>query len=121
MKLNAIICDSYSYIDRNIEIMTLKCRHDFGKVFYIMIVYRPPSGSYEDFLKDMSDFIDVGNLCNDDLYICEDFYIDFLHRNDAKMKSLVNFLRIFGFKQLINSPTRVTGFSKSCIDFLTDL
>ena len=55
---------------------------------------------------------------NYDLYICGDFNIDYLHRNDIKTKWLIDFLRTFGLKQHITSATRVTGFSKSCIDFI---
>ena len=83
-----------------------------------MIVYRPPSGSHDEFFRMLSDFIDQGHLCDNVLYICGDFNIDFLHRNDVKAKSLVTFLRTFGLKQHISSHTCITGFSKSCIDFI---
>ena len=44
--------------------------------------------------------------------------LTFLHRNDVKTKSLITFLRTHGLTQHINSPTRVTGLSKTCIDFI---
>ena len=35
-----------------------------------------------------------------------------------KLKSLITFHRTFGLTQHITSPTRLTGFSKTCIDLL---
>ena len=118
MKLNIILCIDLSRVDQNFEILTLRCRRDFGKLFHIMIVYRPPSASHDGFLRMLSDFNDQGHLYDNDLYIRGDFNIDFLHRNDVKTKSLVSFLTTFGLKQHISSYTHVTGFLKSCIDFI---
>ena len=118
LKLNASICAKYSHVSRDIEILTLKCKYEFNKIVYFIVIYRPPGGSHEEFFKVLSEYIDSGNLSNNDLYICGDFKIDFLHRNDVKTKSLITFLRTQGLKQHITLPTRVTGFSKSCIDFI---
>ena len=55
---------------------------------------------------------------NNDLWLLGDFNIDFLKRQDNKTKKLHEFLRTNGLKQHITTPTRLTGFGKSCIDFI---
>ena len=118
LSLSITLCPGYSTANRDIEIMTLKCRHVYGKLLHIIVVYRPPYGSHEEFFNILSNFIDSGNLAESELYICGDFNINFLHRNDIKSKSLIYFLRTHGLIQHINSATRISGFSKSCIDFI---
>ena len=118
LNLNGSVCPEYTRACCNIEIMTLKCIHDFGKIMHILTIYRPPRGSCEEFFKILSSFVELGNLLNYDLYICGDFNIDYLHRNDIKTKMFINFLRTFGLRQHITSATRVTAFSKTCVDFI---
>ena len=118
LKLNVSINSEYSHICGDIEILTLNCVYLFGKLFHIMVVYRPPTGSYLQLFEKLTDYIESGLLTNNDLYICGDFNIDYLRRNDAKTKALISFLRTFGLKQHIQAATRLTGFSKTCIDFI---
>ena len=63
-------------MSRDIEILTLKCRYEFNKIVYVLVVYRPPDGSLDEFFKVLSNYIDGGNLSNSELYICGDFNID---------------------------------------------
>ena len=88
LNLNTSICPEYTRVCCNIEIMTLKCIHDFGKIMHILTIYRPPRGSCDEFFNILSSFVELGNLLNYDLYICGDFKIDYLHRNDIKTKML---------------------------------
>ena len=83
-----------------------------------MVVYRPPSGSCQEFLDKLTSFIEQGLLTNSELYICGDFNIDFLQRNNPKTKSLITFLRSHGLEQHIKTATRLTGFSRTCIDYI---
>ena len=118
LKLNASVQPDYSHICNSIEILTLKCVYVFGKIIHILAVYRPPTGSYLEFFEILADYIESGLLISHDVYICGDFNIDYLHRDDPKTKALISFLRTFGLKQHIQVATRLTGFSKSCIDFI---
>ena len=47
-----------------------------------------------------------------------DFNIYFLKRHDIKTKKRFECLWLNGLKQHISVPTRLTGFGKSCIDFI---
>ena len=118
LKINVSVVPTLSHCDTNIEILTLKCVYLFGKIFHIVVVYRPPNGSYSEFFAVLSNHLDTGLLTDHDLYICGDLNIDYLQRNDIKTKSMISFLRTYGLKQYIQNPTRLTGFSKSCIDYI---
>ena len=118
LKIITNVVPSCSQISEHIEVLTLKCICAFGKIIYIMIVYRPPNGSYQEFLDKLTMFIENGLLNNSELYICGDFNIDFLQWNSPKTKSLITFLRSHGLKQHIKAATRLTGFSRTCIDYI---
>ena len=107
LKLHVTVVGALTHIGSEIETLTLKCVYLFGKVFHIMVVYRPPSGSYKNFFLELSNYIEAGLLTDKELYICGDFNIDYLHRNDPKTKALINFLRSYGLKQHIETPTRL--------------
>ena len=117
LKLKVNIISNFTHISTDLGIMTLKCAYLNGKSFHIVAVYRPPNGSYLEFFDHLTDHIG-SFLNNKDLYICGDFNIDYLHRNNPKTKALISFLYTFGLKQHIKDATRLTGFSKSCIDFI---
>ena len=102
----------------DIELLTLRCVHSYGKVFHVMSLYRPPDGSVDLFFEILSTFLDDHQLMQKDLWIIGDFNIDFLKRTDTKTKKLIEFLRINNLKQVINGSTRLTGFSRSCIDLI---
>ena len=102
----------------DIEVMTLRCRHTYGKVIHLMSVYRPPDGSVDIFFEILTGFIDNGLLNTKESWITGDYNIDFLKRSDIKTKKLFEFLRINSLKQFISVPTRLTGFNRSCIDLI---
>ena len=118
LKLNVFPQPEFSIVNSDIEILTLKCRYPFGKLIYVIVIYRPPKGCCNEFFETLSRYIETGNLSSKELYICGDFNIDFLQRNDIKTKSLITFLRTHGLKQHITTPTRITGFTKTCIDLI---
>ena len=83
-----------------------------------MSIYRPPDGSIENFFNHLNKIFDENTIGNNELWIMGDSNIDFLKRQDVKTKKLFEFLRLNGLKQHIIVPTRLTGFGKSCIDFI---
>ena len=57
-------------------------------------------------------------LTEHELWLIGDFNINFLKRSDSSTKKAIDFARIYGLKQLINSVTHLTGFGGSCIDLV---
>ena len=98
----------------DIELLTLRCVYSYGKITHVMSLYRPPEGSIDAFFEILSGITE--QLPEKELWILGDFNIDFLKRTDPKTKKLIEFLRINSLRQHINGPTRLTGFSRSCID-----
>ena len=102
----------------DIELLTLRCVYSYGKTLHIMTVYRPPDGSVDMFFETLTNFITVNSLEQKELWIIGDYNIDFLKRSDSKTKKLFDFLRMTGLRQHISTPTRLTGFSRTCIDLI---
>ena len=118
LKINVNTVPIHSHISVNIEILTLKCVYIFGKTIHIMIVYRPPNRSCQELFNTLTSYIEDGVLTESDLYICGDFNIDYLQRSNPKTKTLITFLRSPGLKQHIQTATRLTGYFRTCIEFI---
>ena len=107
-----------TYTTCDIELMTLRCTYNYGKKFNMLSIYRPPNGSIEQFFQILSDVIIENSLLDTELWLLGDLNIDFLKRDDPNTRKLFDFLRLTGLKQHILKPTRITGFTKSCIDHI---
>ena len=116
--LDCRIMSDLTFTNSDIELLTLQCVHTFGKKVYIMTLYRPPDGSIKNFFEILNKLLDDNPLLNSEFWLMGDFNIDFLKRQDMKTKTLHEFLRVNGLRQHITLPTRLSGFGKSCIDFI---
>ena len=90
-----------------------------SKSFLLCIIYRPPSGSlYVDnnFSAKFKDVISLATSENKKTIVSGDLNCDFLKKSDCD--NIKETLRINGFKQVINEPTRVTRASRTLIDII---
>ena len=118
MNLDCQMIPPLTITNHDIEVMTLRCIYNYGKKINILTIYRPPNGSIERFFTTLSNIVLDNSLLETELWLLGDLNIDFLKRDDAKTKKLFDFLRLTGLTQHISKPTRLTGFSKSCIDHI---
>ena len=118
LNVDCQIMKDLTFTTNDIELLCLKCVHSFGKKFYVMSLYRPPDGSLENFIDILNNILDNSPFGNTELWLMGDLNIDFLKRHDNKTKKLYDFLRLNGLKQYITTATRLTGFGRSCIDFI---
>ena len=83
------------------------------KPIIIGTVYRPPDQT--NFLYHFESVL--GNIRSDaEMIMLGDFNINFKDKNNGLLKKYSEVLNMFGLKQLINSPTRVTRKSSTIID-----
>ena len=76
-------------------------------------MYRPPDQT--NFLYHFESVL--GNIRSDaEMIMLGDFNINFKDKNNGLLKKYAEVLNMFGLKQLINSPTRVTRKSSTIID-----
>ena len=118
LNLDCHLLHQLSQTNDDIEVMTLRCVYGYGKKIYVLSVYRPPAGSIENFITVLTNIVIDQSLVESELWILGDLNIDFLKRDDPKTKKLIDFLRLTGLTQHILKPTRLTVFSKSCIDHI---
>jgi Reverse transcriptase (RNA-dependent DNA polymerase) len=87
-----------------------------GRSIILITIYRPPKGSMDIFLGNLSLLLDK-ILINKkvQLFICGDYNIDISCKN-PKRKQLREFAKEYGLTITINTPTRVTEKSSSIID-----
>ena len=58
------------------------------------------------------------DLHEHELWILDDFNINYLKRSELSTKMAINFAKIYGLRRLINSATHLIGFGGTCIDLI---
>jgi len=88
-----------------------------NKTVSILAIYRPPSYAVDSFLERLESYLD-SNLTSQINFIVGDINIDLLGTDRETVNLYRNILGYRGFVSLINSPTRVSQESETCIDHI---
>lgn len=110
---------NFSYVTKNLSTadivqLNLSLRSD---VFCIICVYRFNFCSINDFIAEFSSYLNGTQTKN--AFILGDFNIDILKFSvNDQVKNYLTMMSNFGLKSLINTPTRVTSSTSSCIDHI---
>ena len=92
---------------------------DYKPNFVVGIIYRHPDHKYEKFCECLCDTLNTLNKTKTDYIIVGDININTLKYNIAQnVTDYVNALHSVGCNVCIDSPTRVTSDSSSCIDHI---
>ena len=84
LNLDCQIMKDLTFTTNDIEMFTLKCVYNYGMKIYVMSLYQPPrpDGAIDNFFNILNDLLEQHSLTNNDLWIMDDFNIDFLKRQD---------------------------------------
>ena len=94
------------------------CKPNFKRQI-ICVVYRPPSGSIQNFVEELSNNIDkLEGSIGFELTIMGDFNINYKTTTSSDYKALKELEHTYQLKQFITKPTRVTNKVKSTIDLI---
>ena len=103
-QFSSCLVDEYSYANNNVEICIVKvansCQH-----LYICGVYRPHSGSIENFSLEIETVLNCNLLSNSPCIISGDFNINLL-REGGDVDGFVDMMRSHHFLQVILDATR---------------
>ncbi len=79
-------------------------------VLRLIIIYRPPSSSNSDFIKDFATLLDSVVLVKERLVLLVDFnfWVDF-HSVNPAARAFITPTESFGLTQLVNEPTHIGG------------
>ena len=88
-----------------------------GQKFFVVVVYRPPSGSTEEFLELLEKQLDELADDNKPLFVCGDFNLDLTRVSaNPKIREFLNVMSCYGVFPVVNICTRVTANSESLLD-----
>ena len=89
--------------------------HFSGITFYILCIYRPPSGNFSYFLSSLKSVLNhlFSNLNN--VIICGDININYLEITNNKLH-LDSLLASYNLYSVIDFPTRISSCSSTAID-----
>ena len=109
---------SFNQVTNDFEILGVTIKHPYIKPFNILGIYRPPNGKQQVFIKHLDDHLH--DLVNErhETYLLGDINIDYSSNQIKRKLKLGTFESKFNLTQLINSPTRNTGTTKTLIDWI---
>lgn len=83
----------------------------FGNPIIVHALYRSPSTCINQFNQNLQDYLDTQAMddhkCN---FIVGDINIDILDENDNKVSDYLTVMAEYGYKSLINAPTRLETY-----------
>ena len=88
----------------HIELLVVKLSPPVHKTRFLLVVYRPPTGDVDTFFQVLEDRLLSDELKEHELWIIGDFNINYQKRCDPSTRKAIDFARIYGLRQLINSP-----------------
>ena len=102
----------------NVEAIWLEIRPDYSSSFLLCIMYRPPESSKhlsKDFNVHLHEMLGKASEISQEIFLLGDLNVNFLKQDNKDLKSILN---IFGYKQMIQKPTRIAEASETLIDVI---
>ena len=100
----------------NIEIIWIKILNPNHRDYIIGITYRPPQGSPKEFSNHIEYSLNhIDHIDKFDLFILGDMNINYSDLRSPSRKHLKRLENIFGLKQLIKEPTRISPTTNSTL------
>lgn len=85
-------------------------------VYVVCVVYKPPQTNVSSFVNKMDALLELASEGDSSVVVAGDFNIDMLSTDDVNKQQFINLLHSYNLIFTINTPTRVTRFSETCID-----
>ena len=104
--------------NENIEAIWLEVRPSHSNSFLLCMMYRPPESSKylsKDFNTHLHEMLAKASEKSQETILLGDLNVDFLKHDNKDLKSILN---IFGYKQMIQKPTRIAEASETLIDVI---
>lgn len=119
---NKFTINSSKYSDLNVSDNDLECliielKLPFTKPIIIIQCYKPPAGDSKVAIGKLQNIIDSINIPGEK-FILGDFNINYAGKDTNLLNCLKSFENINNFKQLIQTPTRITRKTSTIIDHL---
>ena len=112
---NAESYATYNVSKKHIECLWVEIIRKHAKNIIIGIVYRPPDGNVKMFCEELTNQVNnIIDVKTTDIFVMGDFNINFNDKNDADVRSLLQFQELTNLKQLIVKNTRLSN----CIDLI---
>lgn len=95
-----------------IEACAIEC---VGLDVIVVCIYRRPKGDTELFFEKLDALLNLNAIKNYKIIVAGDLKIYLLTKSSNRTE-LKNTLKTYGFRSLLNCPTRTTSTTKSCLD-----
>ena len=110
--------ESLTFTNGDIESITLSLSYPYMRRQLISIVYRPPTGSLQNYITKLGEILADVNFIKTDVVIVGDFNINYNQRHSRGYRLLKAFERETGVKQQVTNDTRTSIKFSSRIDLI---
>jgi len=118
LTVNSNILEKHNRCTPDMEIIWVMVENLKHRDVVVASTYRPPMGNAKIFCKELAGMIrEIKGDMNRDIFILGDCNIDCL-QNSVNRQTLYDTVRIAGMRQIVASPTRITGVRKSVLDLI---
>lgn len=106
------VIGEHSHVNSHFESLVVKCQKSI-----VAVVYRPPSGSFTAFLDFLQDVFEFCTSLKMPTIFVGDLNVNLLPTGrDQTRNELLDVLHTYGFENVIDVATRITGNSETLID-----
>lgn len=116
-----IVSKDYSICNKDIEMIVVSVKPHEQRHYYLVLVYRPPTGNYNRAIEIISDAVGSVNSRNKrhNVIICGDFNINVAPKQrKSDYKALMTLTCDFSLTQVIDVPTRYNVNGYTTIDLI---
>ena len=102
----------------DIEVQWVTIQQPNSKTIIIGNLYRPPQGNIDNFTRVLENVLSNIDLTKNEIYIMGDLNVDMLDKKNISTKKINDFIKPFGLRQLIKTPTRYSRDKNSMLDVI---
>ena len=102
----------------DIEAQWVTIQQPNSKTIIIGNLYRPPQGNIDNFTRVLENVLSNIDLTKNEIYIMGDLNVDMLDKKNIFTKKINDFIKPFGLRQLIKTPTRYSRDKNSMLDVI---
>ena len=107
-----------TFVNSNIEILSLDIKKTGFKHLLVSCIYRPPRGKIVSCIDVLAELLSRNENSNKELWYFGDFNLDYLDRVNQNVNRFNILFKKYGMKQYVVKPIRPGKYKNSCLDWL---
>ena len=112
------IYNKSTFVNSNIEILSLDIKKPGFKHLLVSCIYRPPCGKIVSCINVLAELLSRNENSNKEIWFLGDFNIDYLDRVNQNVNRFNILFKKYGMRQYVIEPTRPGKYKNLSLDWL---